>query len=98
MLRRPPRSTLFPYTTLFRPTPALLDMNDEAVAGSCNDFDRAVRVADPDVLRGLDQGAVIPRVADLATVAKEVVGFPVTPIEVAERAERAEGRRDVDLE
>src|SRR3712207_9429986 len=26
MIRRPPRSTLFPYTTLFRSTPALLDV------------------------------------------------------------------------
>src|SRR3712207_7666433 len=25
MIRRPPRSTLFPYTTLFRSTPALVD-------------------------------------------------------------------------
>src|SRR3712207_7946942 len=29
MIRRPPRSTLFPYTTLFRSLEYLLDENDE---------------------------------------------------------------------
>src|SRR3712207_7511856 len=31
MIRRPPRSTLFPYTTLFRSLHALLDHANEAV-------------------------------------------------------------------
>src|SRR5438309_7079742 len=31
MLRRPPRSTLFPYTTLFRSRAALLEIDDFAV-------------------------------------------------------------------
>src|SRR2546427_10602113 len=30
MIRRPPRSTLFPYTTLFRSLPAVLDAFDPA--------------------------------------------------------------------
>src|SRR5690349_24147638 len=35
MIRRPPRSTLFPYTTLFRsPAPALLDGTLESRSGS----------------------------------------------------------------
>src|SRR2546425_3902860 len=31
MIRRPPRSTLFPYTTLFRSGPALLGAQDTAI-------------------------------------------------------------------
>src|SRR5438034_8070623 len=31
MLRRPPRSTLFPYTTLFRSTTALSGPNDDVI-------------------------------------------------------------------
>src|SRR3712207_8217077 len=45
MFRRPPRSTLFPYTTLFRSIPALqhlLGARREAVR---DEFDREVRVA-----------------------------------------------------
>ena len=30
MIRRPPRSTLFPYTTLFRSTPAALNSKIES--------------------------------------------------------------------
>src|SRR3712207_8378897 len=29
MIRRPPRSTLFPYTTLFRSVPALVDLGQQ---------------------------------------------------------------------
>src|SRR2546430_5499515 len=36
MIRRPPRSTLFPYTTLFRSRDLILMLNgDEETAGSC---------------------------------------------------------------
>src|SRR2546421_11992737 len=37
MIRRPPRSTLFPYTTLFRSNQAALDPNC-VTDGTCNDF------------------------------------------------------------
>src|SRR3712207_7909015 len=33
MIRRPPRSTLFPYTTLFRSQPGVGDGDDDLVAG-----------------------------------------------------------------
>src|SRR3712207_9133209 len=36
MIRRPPRSTLFPYTTLFRSTAGELDL-DRALAGGRSD-------------------------------------------------------------
>src|SRR5438034_6902612 len=43
MIRRPPRSTLFPYTTLFRSGLLAFASLDEAVAGVeeiCADYDR----------------------------------------------------------
>src|SRR3712207_8031530 len=49
MIRRPPRSTLFPYTTLFRslaPTPERERRGDE-VAGSHRRYPAACRVVDP---------------------------------------------------
>src|SRR5688572_32130187 len=53
MIRRPPRSTLFPYTTLFRSDPADLDQGPPgagcpvATAGERRDRWRAVRRARP---------------------------------------------------
>ena len=40
MIRRPPRSTLFPYTTLFRSANQFLNMEplEHGVANSCNQF------------------------------------------------------------
>src|SRR2546430_12649001 len=35
MIRRPPRSTLFPYTTLFRSTPPRGAANERERGGSC---------------------------------------------------------------
>src|SRR3712207_9138829 len=42
MIRPPPRSTLFPYTTLFRSTEEVLS---EVAPGTAADVDRAVRAA-----------------------------------------------------
>src|SRR3712207_7784659 len=51
MIRRPPRSTLFPYTTLFRS----LDLAAEVgVAGGVDDVDLVAAVVDRRVL-GLDR-------------------------------------------
>src|SRR2546429_6740223 len=44
MIRRPPRSTLFPYTTLFRSVARLADADDAALA------DADVRLHDPPVV------------------------------------------------
>src|SRR5215216_7515215 len=44
MIRRPPRSTLFPYTTLFRPAPASSPSPARASAG-CGGPARAARRA-----------------------------------------------------
>src|SRR5256885_12133610 len=68
MIRRPPRSTLFPYTTLFRSTP---DPPGQRVAGGCplgrGDGGRVARCgvaslgADP---AGVHVVSLEPRVAD----------------------------------
>src|SRR3712207_8060043 len=52
MIRRPPRSTLFPYTTLFRSRHALPDDEAEHVPTL-----RAERHADADLVRALAGGA-----------------------------------------
>src|SRR5256885_5880199 len=42
MIRRPPRSTLFPYTTLFRSTLAVPSRRDHAASSrDCCDFDQS---------------------------------------------------------
>src|SRR3989442_8186217 len=54
MIRRPPRSTLFPYTTLFRPpSPALPTARPSAPASMAPGVSQ--------VLRHLDAVAVLPR-------------------------------------
>src|SRR3712207_6964224 len=40
MIRRPPRSTLFPYTTLFRSAPALADAGLDRINCSLDTVDR----------------------------------------------------------
>src|SRR3712207_7504758 len=47
MIRRPPRSTLFPYTTLFRSHPAHIGGAPVDLAGAVVE-DQLVRVAGPD--------------------------------------------------
>jgi len=44
MIRRPPRSTLFPYTTLFRSQTLLLVTHDERLAERC--VGRVIELAD----------------------------------------------------
>src|SRR3989441_1949762 len=46
MIRRPPRSTLFPYTTLFRSTPLLTQKEEIALA-------RKVRAGDQEAMQEL---------------------------------------------
>src|SRR3712207_6931190 len=59
MIRRPPRSTLFPYTTLFRSRPARLARDDEE------------RLADVDGLLGLAHGVGVRRVEHAEAVRAE---------------------------
>src|SRR3712207_7705002 len=61
MIRRPPRSTLFPYTTLFRSRPLPRQTSDAADAASPGPCESQVRVGlsgdilPVDVLRGGDR-------------------------------------------
>src|ERR1051325_3186549 len=75
-----------------RAPPALLDLDDEAIADAGFDVDRTVGIADPHVLRGGQDRGVVPGVSDFAAAAEEVAAVAVAPVEIAERAERAEGR------
>src|SRR2546430_17080012 len=85
MIRPPPRSTLFPYTTLFRSTGPPLGRSD-STALPANDGRPAPR-------RGPDAGSLCPRV-------REAEGLPakreVLDLAVADRVEpllRSEERR-----
>src|SRR3712207_8464714 len=51
MIRRPPRSTLFPYTTLFRSDLDVIDLVDHQPGGHQEVLDGAVRQQGPLVLR-----------------------------------------------
>src|SRR5256884_8134104 len=53
MIRRPPRSTLFPYTTLFRSQP-VLDLRREVVPGAAG---LLARLSSPQDVRGRHTGA-----------------------------------------
>src|SRR5690242_20838654 len=56
MLRRPPRSTLFPYTTLFRSREAAEDLVQEATLAA---FVSLGRLRDPARFRGWFYGTVV---------------------------------------
>ena len=45
MIRRPPRSTLFPYTTLFRSVSVRIEEDGETVTGNGSDTDIIVASA-----------------------------------------------------
>src|SRR5690242_21159741 len=52
MPRRPPRSTLFPYTTLFRSGPAERGVDDVAHTGLCRRVHERVVLAEPVLVLG----------------------------------------------
>src|SRR2546422_10972129 len=69
MIRRPPRSTLFPYTTLFRSLPvdpvAVVVHRDEVVVGTDllqlpERLEQRVAVPQPDVVDGRPVGPDVP--------------------------------------
>src|SRR3712207_8566546 len=64
MIRRPPRSTLFPYTTLFRSVDGLLDLGVAGKVGEGVEPAEALRPLD----RGGDPGDELHRVERLCKV------------------------------
>src|SRR2546430_8179509 len=90
MIRRPPRSTLFPYTTLFRS--GRIDLGDVAEAGElgarAGAGDQRLHLLRREVLRlvqdqeAVEEGAPAHEVerADLDPVAQQVVGGRAAPV------------------
>src|SRR5256885_7493583 len=66
MIRRPPRSTLFPYTTLFRSHhgPVIGDEDDQRVTHQSQSFEVAKKFADAVVDEGHQPGVESARVLD----------------------------------
>src|SRR2546422_2531763 len=70
MIRRPPRSTLFPYTTLFRSVPALSDSRD-TLGGRAMLCRRATPVPFECVVRGYLAGSAWAEYERSGTLAGE---------------------------
>src|SRR2546422_4556929 len=71
MIRRPPRSTLFPYTTLFRSVPAGFTVSTEA----CDFFYKHGKKYPPELRK-----QVADNVAKLERVTKKKLGDPKNPL------------------
>src|SRR5256885_16538532 len=73
MIRRPPRSTLFPYTTLFRSDVLEVAQHDAALEPGRDLAHVVVEAAQRLDLAGVDDGAVAHE-ADLGAAADDAVG------------------------
>src|SRR3712207_7059159 len=71
MIRRPPRSTLFPYTTLFRSEPGLGGRHEVVAVAGAGDRAHGGRVDDP-----VDDEAVVDVDADDLPDHKVIAGRP----------------------
>src|SRR3712207_9338188 len=58
MIRRPPRSTLFPYTTLFRSIPELLGAVRAEIAGAIEELQRVTLALRPAWFAGRADGLI----------------------------------------
>src|SRR3989449_6403309 len=85
MIRRPPRSTLFPYTTLFR-SPRLRPPTDRAGPADPATVTRKVLVVD-------DDAAIL----EVLTMRLAAMGFDVTPVGEPRRALEAATVQRFDL-
>src|SRR3989475_6700188 len=88
MIRRPPRSTLFPYTTLFRSRPVVAGLVGEGVAGG---LAAVVAVAEGAV--GVEGHAPVGRVAELGGGEGVALGVRVEGEDADRRAEQNFERR-----
>src|SRR2546430_16541398 len=105
MIRRPPRSTLFPYTTLFRSDPGrCAEAEGARVAHDGRAADLQARVVEEDVARLHDSALQVDRaVAALLPVPERLraqleLAATVGRLARRERALRQAGGRDEDLE
>src|SRR5260370_512641 len=76
MIRRPPRSTLFPYTTLFRSTPLEVDSNNTVVLHSLSAYNLNVTVPVPSAFTNPVNVAVSLIVAPTVTGVTAFVEIP----------------------
>src|SRR3712207_8686179 len=87
MIRRPPRSTLFPYTTLFRSNPAVREQVDAALGAV-----ERVTVTDPlpypDLARLLSEAYLV--ITDSGGMQEEVPSFGVPVVVLRDVTERVE--------
>src|SRR4029077_1373860 len=80
MIRRPRRSTLFPYTTLFRSLGRVARRADDDLLGEEDDVDRVLEVGDVEAAVGtaefhqVERGQVAGRVVDVHVLAARVRG------------------------
>src|SRR2546430_1695149 len=75
MIRRPPRSTLFPYTTLFRSRRRLLEHLDRALAGRPRELRLGVAHADIAAFAEQLAAELVARYAPKACIVA-----PITPV------------------
>src|SRR3712207_9372135 len=101
MIRRPPRSTLFPYTTLFRSEDRydlteLTEVLTEVVDGAAGLVAHRVLVQPVEGVRDIAEYAGLTRVEQLLSgtaLARAVVRSEREPDQPLEAAERSEERR-----
>src|SRR3712207_8418839 len=83
MIRRPPRSTLFPYTTLFRSDEEAVDQHEEVVARRARHRPVGQPLVDAEDL--LDQQ--VERVIDGEEIRPQFGGARLQPLQVVARSE-----------
>src|SRR2546430_9222735 len=85
MIRRPPRSPLFPYTPLFRPPPPRLARRDEQ--DPVRAAERGVEAGRVVVVDGQDPHAAVSQVLDLGDVAARRGDVPGRDTPAEQRSE-----------
>src|SRR3712207_1790747 len=87
MIRRPPRSTLFPYTTLFRSNPAVREQVDAAL-GAVERITVTDPLPYPDLSRLLSEAYLV--LTDSGGIQEEAPSFGVPALVLRDVTERVE--------
>src|SRR3712207_8167037 len=80
MIRRPPRSTLFPYTTLFRPRSVLVCESKNGVCATCYG-------------RDLARGTPVNHGEAVGVIAAQSIGEPGTQLRSEEHTSELQSRQ-----
>src|SRR3712207_545886 len=101
MIRRPPRSTLFPYTTLFRSGALLAEQLVESIARPFVSGDHVItlgsRVGVVASLTGDDAASLLRRASGALAEAKAGEGGPIRVVDPVAAPDRAGEQLDIDL-